>query len=94
MELHDVDEALTRRDVLKRSEGMALLLFLGYKLTAVGAWRRLPIRWERHRGAFSSDFSPRGFDVEGLDCLVGTSERPLRLRFWRVPPYVGVIRSK
>jgi hypothetical protein len=73
-----------------RSKQLAFLM-MGLCLTVAAVWliTQSPISCERHRGAFSTDFSP-DFDINRIECRVTSVKHSPTIRFWGVAPYVGV----
>jgi hypothetical protein len=76
-----------------RSKLLAFLVLVGLALALpvarVSELTYSPISCERHHADFSNDFSP-DFDINSVDCRVPWIKSSPTIRFWGVPPYVGI----
>jgi hypothetical protein len=86
-----IDVTALPRPFDSRSKLLALLVLVGLvaSVAMVTELTRSSISCERHKGAFSNDFSP-DFDINSLDCRASWIKNSPTIRFWGVSPYVGV----
>ncbi len=76
--------------VATRPSSLLLLVALGFvSFACVSDDAKIPIACKFHAGAFTNDFTT-DFDISSLGCHVEGLEQSPTLRFWAVPPYVGV----
>jgi hypothetical protein len=79
------------RSVDAKPKLLALLALVGLILSfaIVAELSQSPISCERHKGAFSAQFST-AFDVDSVDCRAAWIKHSPTIHFWGGSPYVGV----